>query len=878
MKNKAKNALLVIVLLLICTEPIKAQASHKSGFYPGIDSLYFTVNWNVGLNQQILVSVNKFTDYDYQPYIDGIWLKKISQPNTWEDNIYARNPCNYPFNDTLKGGDRNKVNVIRVLLIDTMTQSVVRDSVYIIGVNQTAPKFHSFFITVDSLDFAEMMERYDEDIRLRAWVTTFSPVGKLESSQPVEFYIAAGSSACIANKGFAIKGEDKFPILGPKNIKTSVFSGSSTIQNVKKIKLRSGNGGQLSSFGAHEIVEKILDYPALMLGGVRVNLGVIYINGSYWSLTFPQEKSDDERVIAAKWNVDKDSVDVIVPIPFNVFIDSMYSGTKTVTFQVDSITSRDTTFLGTYVKIDFTYDSLSTTFYNQLGFDSLQFFPESAFGIDQFCIVTNPDGQKNLVATAEEGTAHKFRLKAQRINEMIFDTVTNHYNELSTLIDMDMWLRYVVVINYFHMFDVISNNVAIAVSHKNLPTLIGTDWDGASVWGQDGNNWNTKIFYDANTGQYDQGFLFKVIRLILRSPQAQERLVLLYQDMLNTVLKPDRTTKILDTMRSKIMLEYPYHHQAWGGSPNGGQDSIGQENVFTGIQYFLINRNDIALQYLTNQFQSQDSLLVPNDAHPVNIIFDSIPANITEVVINYDTLLHFKNNWSGVFLKKPSVTIDARKIGNNSDYGRLYFKEYPDSGLHFIIAPDSVENLTLMLRPIIILPVELVSFTCSPEGNGTRLSWQTASEFNNSHFVIESSQDAIAFDSVGLVVGSGTSNVLHNYSFLDDGRGYYRLKQVDNNGQTKMTGIIDCRGTLTDTPQNQIESVLIFPNPTSGMITVKNVIGTVDVVDVLGKVLFTQEINQLDNVLSLQHVPAGTYIIKVLKPNGDYIVQKVFKL
>lgn len=924
---KTKILVLIAIICFLITNTAKAQTNYKSGFYPTLDSMYFTVNWATGPNQQIWVSVNRFSDDGYQPYTGGMWLKKRpAEINTWENILYARNPCYYQFDPLLPSGDRDKLNIIRVVLYDTVQQKMIKDSVYAVGLGPKPHLYHAFFITVDSFEFADMMNRYDEDIRIRAWLTIFSPSGKLEVSQPVEFYIAAGSSACIANKGFTVKGEDASPIFGKKNIKTSVFTGNENILiDEKKIKLRSGNGGQLNAFGVHETIQRILDYQNLPIGGVKNNIGIIYINGSYWSVTFPQRKADDERDLAAKWNTHKDSVSVGAPIPFNIYLDTLYAGCKTVTFPLDSLAtsplpqitlrqmsdafttfkkgdrtlaqkfagdlkkvttnqamnarlSGDTTitFCGTWVHLDFSYDSVSTSFYNILGFDTVQFFPEEFLSLDKIVIVHNPDGQKKLITVLDAGTVVSMQPALQYLNDLLFNYTmladsTDHYDELANWIDMDNSLRHFVEINDFTRHDALSNNEVFTTSNKTKLGLTGTDFDDAQLWNLNGNNWITKILVDTHSS-YD-GFLPSVTQMILRWPKTQERLILLYQGMLNTVFNPLRTVPIVDTMKSIIIPEYPYHYQAWGGSPNGGSDPTIVGALYDQFHSFMEQRNDVALQILTNQFQQQDSLVVSNDAHMVKIVFDSIPVNSAEVIISRDTLLHFKSNWSGKFLRKPAITFEVRSLSGFE----IKVKEFIDSGSIFKINPDSTVTVTLVLRPH-ILPVELVSFGCSVDSlHNTRLDWSTASEINNTGFTVERSLDGIQFDSIAFVPGAGTSNQFRNYSFEDNttlgGDVYYRIKQVDADGSYTYSDI--CMLSMPELITNIPEEVIVYPNPTNGIIYVKNTasIQKISVYDVLSRLVY--ENDSVFTEIPLGILPKGTYAIMFTLKNGEQITKKV---
>lgn len=85
------------------------------------------------------------------------------------------------------------------------------------------------------------------------------------------------------------------------------------------------------------------------------------------------------------------------------------------------------------------------------------------------------------------------------------------------------------------------------------------------------------------------------------------------------------------------------------------------------------------------------------------------------------------------------------------------------------------------------VPVVLASFTATYIGSGrVRLNWRTLSEYQNYGFDVQRSPDVpIHFTAVpnGFVPGQGTTNVPHDYVFVDSsvapGLWYYRLRQIN---------------------------------------------------------------------------------------------------
>lgn len=88
-----------------------------------------------------------------------------------------------------------------------------------------------------------------------------------------------------------------------------------------------------------------------------------------------------------------------------------------------------------------------------------------------------------------------------------------------------------------------------------------------------------------------------------------------------------------------------------------------------------------------------------------------------------------------------------------------------------------------------VLPVTLTNFNAQCDKNNTTLYWTTQTEINNNFFIIEKSYDLNTFTEIGKIYGSGSSNSINNYSFVDSDKNkqiaYYRLLQVDYDGSVE---------------------------------------------------------------------------------------------
>ena len=151
------------------------------------------------------------------------------------------------------------------------------------------------------------------------------------------------------------------------------------------------------------------------------------------------------------------------------------------------------------------------------------------------------------------------------------------------------------------------------------------------------------------------------------------------------------------------------------------------------------------------------------------------------------------------------------------------------------------------------LPVELLSFSGLCEEGIINLTWQTASEFNSSHFDVEKSRDGENWQLLTTLPSAGTSNELITYQSTDqngtDGNNYFRLRQVDNDGKEKLYDPINV--SCIETTAGYFSS---FPNPSGSSFQVivnnKEILGacTLNIVDAQGKVVDQRSIEVKDGI------------------------------
>jgi hypothetical protein len=98
------------------------------------------------------------------------------------------------------------------------------------------------------------------------------------------------------------------------------------------------------------------------------------------------------------------------------------------------------------------------------------------------------------------------------------------------------------------------------------------------------------------------------------------------------------------------------------------------------------------------------------------------------------------------------------------------------------------------------LPITLVYFDVTAQETNIYLEWETASEVNNDYFEIYKSYNGIDWFCIGFMDGSGNSNVNVYYGFYDGSiikeNNYYKLKQVDFDGNSTESNIVYIKGNL----------------------------------------------------------------------------------
>jgi hypothetical protein len=120
------------------------------------------------------------------------------------------------------------------------------------------------------------------------------------------------------------------------------------------------------------------------------------------------------------------------------------------------------------------------------------------------------------------------------------------------------------------------------------------------------------------------------------------------------------------------------------------------------------------------------------------------------------------------------------------------------------------------------LPIELVDFSAEEVSKINKLNWVTGSETNTDKFDVQRANETLSWEKIGSVKAMGNSSVNVTYTFYDVhplvNSNYYRLKQIDLNGDFTYTTIVYVNNKVVEIGQRKyynllgVEVIDLIPN------------------------------------------------------------------
>jgi hypothetical protein len=219
-----------------------------------------------------------------------------------------------------------------------------------------------------------------------------------------------------------------------------------------------------------------------------------------------------------------------------------------------------------------------------------------------------------------------------------------------------------------------------------------------------------------------------------------------------------------------------------------------------------------------------------------------------------------------------NIFVPQSNSGNTSTlfpgFANSYFIEYSITGFSSFFPMNSGNSP---------LPVTMTSFNANCDEDKVNIRWTTASEYNASHFSVQTSRDGQNWTEVAQIEAAGTSNQTTNYFYQDmmiGGVSYYRLVQVDFDGEYEVFGPISVDCEISES------SMKVYPNPTDADFTVliqttetfEN--ATIELVDLSGRSVQVKQMNITPGSTMIKfetdNINPGTYIVRIKGENDKF--------
>ncbi len=199
----------------------------------------------------------------------------------------------------------------------------------------------------------------------------------------------------------------------------------------------------------------------------------------------------------------------------------------------------------------------------------------------------------------------------------------------------------------------------------------------------------------------------------------------------------------------------------------------------------------------------------------------------TSASISFQVILYETSNWiQFVYRQETGIPVSpsasaglcASAIGVNnfislSDLSNTATTSSIIETRNITTKPNS--NQTFLFKPLIAAPLTIANIFATKEKNGNKIEWQTVNETNCAGFHVQRSINGTDFSSIATQktkAVSGMNSTSLWYNVIDDkplaGTNYYRLKQIDNDGQVFYSRIVSVKNSSTNWA-----SLNLYPNP-----------------------------------------------------------------
>ncbi|MFY7901225.1 MAG: T9SS type A sorting domain-containing protein, partial [Chitinophagaceae bacterium] len=243
----------------------------------------------------------------------------------------------------------------------------------------------------------------------------------------------------------------------------------------------------------------------------------------------------------------------------------------------------------------------------------------------------------------------------------------------------------------------------------------------------------------------------------------------------------------------------------------------------------------------------------------------------------YTTTLYYTTNevsaWAAATSLKVLKVQDGFSLSGNLNSSNATLltptvvdKRVTDGYISYTISTTGFGSFVLV-DAATILPLTFTNFTGKIIQNAVELKWTTTNEVNTKSFDIEKSSDGGNTYSYCGSVPANNTRASNEYRFTDSkidkgNRYYYRIKQVDIDGQFAYSSVINVLYV------NSNQSVSVTPNPFKHQLSITNSLSgnnvAITITDMNGKLVYQKQFIPTGNThIDTQHWSKGMYFIRI---------------
>ena len=261
------------------------------------------------------------------------------------------------------------------------------------------------------------------------------------------------------------------------------------------------------------------------------------------------------------------------------------------------------------------------------------------------------------------------------------------------------------------------------------------------------------------------------------------------------------------------------------------------------------------------------------------VTYSDISGNKTELNLGFRQQWAVKTDAAGNILWDKTILTNDQDYNGfvaETDSGCYTFASFTPAGIGgYKTQPSWGINDYWMIKfcsEPVLLPIDIISFTGYNTVKKNVLLWSTSSEVNSANFEIQKSTSGETFFTIGQIKTAGNSVELLHYTFSDHnpviGNNYYRLKQMDLNGEYTYSSTI-----VISTNDNIHSSIIINPNPVENVFTIQlpqSDYFTVNIVNSNGILILCELNYSSGRDINVSALPEGIYFLNIINNNYHF--------